>query len=42
LLPDLVTPKAASTEEERVAAASRVDLRSMLTSRPKDQAKVAS
>lgn len=38
LLPDLVTPKAASAEEERVAAARRVDLRSMLTRRPKDQA----
>ena len=34
LLPDLVTPNAASTEEESEAAARRVDLRSMLTKRP--------
>jgi hypothetical protein len=42
LLPDLVTPKAASTEEEKVAAARRVDLRNMLTGSLKDQAKAAS
>ena len=30
LLPDLVTPKAASAEEEREAAARRADLRSMM------------
>ena len=33
LLPDLVTPKAASTEEERVAVASKPDLRSMTDTR---------
>ena len=30
LLPDLVTPKAASADEERVAAARRADLKSMM------------
>lgn len=42
LLPDFVTPKAASAVEVKVAAATKADLRSMLTTRTKNQANVAS